>query len=430
MFNMLGHLEREGVKVAEGGFMHPAVGPRGLEVGPARPLWGQDRPHLSEAATQFMTSLQRAEFVGDISQIAQNLGMTLQELQRGIVSDPYPPFPARENLEAEAKILVPLDTPVRNMLPRVPGAGKASLWRQITSLGGGYGLSGTDVDQPGSTAFTQSFFSETGAPSLTRATVYAAKTAAYKLLGTFGSVTGFAMATGANFQNQYAVEKANSIRNLMLNEEYALIQGNSTSTAFPWGDGVNALAFDGLLNLTTTTNGVPTAQIVSGVGPLTLSHIDNQLRRIWIQGGMSPWILMNGTEILSLVHLAGASGSIIRVMATAQADTILGVAVTGYKHPITGEIVPIYASRFMPAGTIEFGSKFLPDGTPAADVDVLPQVQLPALAPNENVQGYVAQEIAPTATAPQVFGFLVSVYEVLRMKGATVFAKSSGVTPV
>jgi hypothetical protein len=242
----------------------------------------------------------------------------------------------------------------------------------------------------------------------------------------------------ANFQNQLAVEKTNAIRNLMLNEEFALLASVASgtdingvaSTAAPWGDGTNSLGFDGLWTSIATGNGTPNDNIQTSVGALTLAHIDNQLFRIWKRGGQNQYMIMNGQEILSLVHLAEASGSIIRVQASGSADTILGVAVTGYKHPITGEIVTIYASRFLTAGNIIFGSKNLPDGSPAADVDVLPQIQLPELAPNESVQGYVAQELAPTTAAPQVYPFIVSVYETFRMKGATVFGKSSGVTAV
>jgi hypothetical protein len=66
----------------------------------------------------------------------------------------------------------------------------------------------------------------------------------------------------------------------------------------------------------------------------------------------------------------------------------------------------------------------------AADVRVLPQVQLPELAPNQPIQGYTAQELAPAIASPQVYPFIVSVYEVLRMKNNYVFAKSTGVTAV
>jgi hypothetical protein len=200
---------------------------------------------------------------------------------------------------------------------------------------------------------------------------------------------------------------------MMLNEEFALIHGvasgnddyGNASTAAPWGDGTNALAFDGLSASISTANGTPAAHIQTTVGALTLSHIDAQLRRLYIQGGKSPWILVNSQEAVSLVHLAEASGSIIRVQANAQGGTVLGVSVTGYVHPITGEVVPVYASRFLKSGVMIFGSRLLPDGSPAADVDVLPQVQLPELAPTDNVMGYTAQELAPTVSAPQVNGY-------------------------
>jgi hypothetical protein len=92
--------------------------------------------------------------------------------------------------------------------------------------------------------------------------------------------------------------------------------------------------------------------------------------------------------------------------------------------------IPIIPSRFLAAGTILYCASQLPDGSPALEVDVLPQVQLPELAPNENVQGYVAQEVAPSASSPQLYPFLVSVFSVLKMKSALHFAKSTGVTAV
>lgn len=423
---MSGHLQINGHMLAQAGFMFPAMGPRGFEMSPAVPVNRSQMPELTADVQATLAGLQRGEIVGDINQILFHLGTTMAEFQRGITSSTSG-LPIRENLEAEAKVLVPVETPFRNMLPRKPGSGAASLWRQITSMGGGWGSS---YDQPGGGSATRLFFAETGAPA-ERTTTYAAKSAGYKLMGTYWSVTGFAVAAGANFQNQRAIEQRNAIQNLMLNEEFALINGDSQSTAVPWGDGSNALAFDGILNLTATGNGTPSAQVQSAVGALTTAHIDGQLRRLYNQGARNQYMLMNGQEILSLVHLAEASGTIIRVTAAAGSPQgVLGYHVTGYMHPITGEIVPVLASRMMPAGTIFFGSKQLPDGSPTMDVEVLPQVELPQLAPNESIQGYVAQELAPTTAAPQVYPGIVTVYEVLRLKSALHVAKSTGLTAV
>jgi hypothetical protein len=408
---MLGHMPAFNLTA---GFMggNPPV-----ELGPSVPIISR-----GAAATptdeqlklmERLQALQRGEATGDVNQILFQLGTSMAEFQRAITSSTSA-FPVRENLEAEAKVLVPLDTPIRNLLPRRTGSGTASAWKQITSLGG---------------VSARAFFAESGAPA-DHATSYANKSASYKLLGTFGSVTGFAMAAGANFQNQLATEKTNAVKNLMLNEENALINGDSTSTSAPWGDGSNALAFDGLVNLIATGNGTPSNQVQTSVGALTTSLIDGILGQLYTQGAQGVYMIMNEQECRSLTHLAEGTGSIIRVMATSDGKAVLGVQVTGYVHPITGQMVDIYPSRYLAAGTILFGSKSLPDGSPAADVDVLPQVQLPQLAPNENVQGYTAQEIAPTTAAPQVYPFMVSVYEVLRMKSALHFAKATGVSAV
>lgn len=424
----------DGRLLSQGGFLSPAFGQAGFTPGESTPLFtrgAQFSPETQELLKRLSAAqIERGELGTDLSNILPQLGTSLTEFQRAITSS-VTAFPVRENLEAEAKILVPLDTPVRNLLPRVPGAGTATQWRQATSLGGGYGAENhtSGPDQPGGVSSIRAFFAESGAPA-EHTTVYANKSLGYKLLGTFGSVTTFAASAGANFMNQLAAERTHQIRNLMLNEENALINGSSTSTAAPWGDGTTALAFDGFINLVTTANGTPSAQVQTSVGPLTLSHVDGQLKGIWTQGGQQQYIICAAQEMLSFVHLAEAAGSIIRISADAQANAPLGIGVSHYKHPITGEPVPIMVSRFCPPGTMLFGSKFLPDGTPAADVSVLPQVQLPALAPNENVQGYTAQELAPTTAAPQVLPFIVTVFEVLRVKSSTVWAKSTGLTAI
>lgn len=397
--------------------------------------------------------------------------------------------PIREDLEAPALKIIPMDTPVRNKLPRTMGSSTASSWYQQSSVGGGYGVNTTVTSgttsatqtvgstagmQPGVSLYfatagvyaivssvtnsttvvltasittttnevvtqapyselgqnpVQAFFGESSAPATASAS-YTKKTATYKLLGTLYQITGLAMAAGATYQNQLAEEKLAAIHRLMLIEEFSLIQGSSTNTAAPFGDGTNAYGFDGLLNLITTSNGVPGPQVQTSVGALTVAHIDAQLTRIHISGGMNPYIVCNAQESQSLAHLATGSGSVNRIMGTTDGGLVLGATVLAYIHPITGQRVPIMTSRFMPAGTMIFCSEANPDGSVAADVRVLPQVQLPELAPNQAIQGYVAQELAPAVSTPQVYPGLVSVYEVLRMKNANVFAKSTGITAV
>ena len=467
-------------------FMPSNLSEGGFAAVPSRPIYRSTQ--ADEEAYERMGKIARGEFGGlDQAQAAQQMQIDLiNALQRAQASSGVP---IREDLEAEVSSLIPPETPLRNRLPRSVGSSSATSWEQETSVGGGYGVNTTvttgatsATQQVGSTAGMQAggtlyfqtanvyatvssvtdathvvltasittttsevvttgaysqpggnpvqgFFSESGAPA-NSSPVYAKKTASYKLLGTMFSITGFAMAAGASFTNQLAMEKTAAIRRLMLIEENALINSDSTIVTAPYGDGTNAFGFDGLLKLTTTANGVPVPQVQTSVGALTTAHIDAQLTRTHNNGARDPYILCNAQEALSLTHLAEASGSIIRVMATQAADAILGVQVVGYKHPISGQIIPILVSRFMPAGTMIFGADYLPDGKQAMDVRVLPQVQLPDLAPNVQIQGYVAQELAPATTSPQSYPGIVSVFEVPRMKGATVFAKSTGLTAV
>jgi len=419
---MLGHLAIGSATIAHGGFLMGAIPECGFGSSAAISR-GEIAQALAENANQF-GEIARGEITGDLQQIASQMDVTLKDIQRALTSADVP---VRENLEAPAISLIPEDTPLRNLLPRTTGSGRASLWQQLTSLGGGFG--GT-YDQPGGGTAAQMFYSESGAPA-EFSSVYAQKSAAYKLIGAFGKVTGFAMAAGANYQDQMARERINALKNLMLNEENALTRGDATATAAPWGDGVTALAFNGLYNLVTTANGVPSSSVATAVGALTKAHIDAQLTRIWIQGGRGLWMHMNAQEIQSLTHLVEASGSILRMGIQAQDGVVLGFKVSGYVHPVSGEEVKILASRFASPGTIIFGAKYGPDGSAALDVEVLPQVPVPnAPESPQQIQGYTVTELARTLTAPDVHPFMASVYETPRMKNAKVFAKSTGVTAV
>ena len=493
---MVGHLQMDGQVLQRAGFMPPNLGPQGLSLVPSRPVLTRG-VELSTKSSELLermqrcSDLERAALLSDGAWAAQ-ITEALAEMNRAITSATTA-LPIRENLEAPTILLVPSDTPLRARLPRTPGSGTASSWRQVTSLGGGYGFQTTvttgassATQTVGSTAGmvagdilwfgvtaaartissvtsatvvvltatistttaetvtnttrpfgagvnalaqTRAFFAESGAPA-DHATVYANVTQAYKLLGGFGSVTGFAQAAGMTYQNTYEAERANAVVNLLLNEENAILNAKVAQVEPPWGDGTTALAFSGFLERIATANGTPADQIQTGVGALTLSAIDNMLRRIWENGGRGPWICVNSVEMTSLVHLLEASGSIVRIPAMADGSAVLGAYVKNYVHPISGQPVPILVDRFIAPGQILFGSDSNTDGSPAADIQVLPQTELPALAPGQQIQGYTAQPLAPSLTAPQVFSFIVSVYEVLRVKNAIVFGRMSGVTPV
>lgn len=466
---------------------------------------------LTEQLTQYERlksnpEIQRLDAGASFDQITANLRTALAEHTRAITTTTTA-FPYRENLEAPAHILVPLETPVRNMLPRVMGSGVASGWRQVTSLGGGYGFLTTvttgaasatqtvgstsgmragdilqfttaagvtigartissitsstvvvltatvttttgdiavNTSRPvgagaGVLSHTQAFFGEGLCPAA-HDMVWASKSATYKQLGARSGITALAQAASGTFEDSRARIKTSLLLEVMLLEENSLINGSATATYPPWGDGTTAFGFDGLLNLISTANGTPSSMVQANVGQLTLSHIDRQLLQLFEQGGRENYMIMDPVSVTSLTHLAEASGSIIRIPGTPTGDVTLGVTVTNYKHPVTGQLVPIFASRFLAppepggstgTGTIIFGSKYLPDGSPAADVSVLPAAPLPELNVNAGIGGYVVQDMAPTiADGCTTYNSLVFVIEVLRLKSAAHFAKSTGITAV
>lgn len=392
------------------------------------------RGELSTELRAELDLLQRGEFAGDISDFAAHMASEIESI-RGEVSRAITTgtnnVPIRENLEAPAITLIPQDTPFRNMLPRTIGSGLASSWRQIVSLGGGWG---STLDQPGGGTVQRIFMSETGAPT-EFTTQYSARNAPYKILAAFGKVSDFAAAAGASFSDLVGIERRNTLSNLMLNEENALINGDSLSVAAPWGDGTTPLAFDGILALSSTANGVPSSQIQTGVGAFTLAHFDAQTGRIFSAGGDGVFALMNQLEMASFQKTFLGDGGRRQLMDTnGNANITAGGRIVTYIHPVWGKPVSLMVDRFMPAGTIEFGAMSLPDGSAAMDVQVLPQAVLPADIQRpegspHTVQGYSVIDLARSLTQPGLIPHMVSVFEVFRLKSALHVGKSSGILP-
>lgn len=451
------------------------------------------------AFTQVPSLLQRFTMDGETQDV-------IKRLERGDFSNPEEAFaklinravlstntafPVRENLEAEAKVVTPVETPLRNMLPRVPGSGRSAAWKLQSSFGVGLGTTTTTSGttnatdtltvvnargffagetilynsnthtissinystnvisvgaSPGITsnsqtngqavvknsaffpeqgAAAQAFYAEDGTP-VENTTVYADRSASYKLLGDKGGVTMFAMASGANFMDQYAKEKENTLFRTFLKEEFSLLHGESAATNAPWGDGTTALAYQGLLPFITANS--PGANVQTSVGALTARHIDQQLSRVYNQGGRGMYIMASSFELESLSRIATASGNYRLVISGDLANASIGVKIGKFVHAASGEEVPIYRSQFMPVGTMLFGSLKNAIGQPNAEVSVLPQTSAPDSAFLDGIQGYYAQEIAPDNATPEVLRFKVSVYSVPMWKDATKFALSRGIT--
>lgn len=177
-------------------------------------------------------------------------------------------FPIRENLSEEAKLIVNVNTPLLNRFPTKPGSGKAAAWKEITSFG----------SDPSSV-----FFAEGATPS-GRTTVYANRSEGYKLLGLDGGVTGFAVAAGANFQDQLAMEKRNTIFHLKNLEEVAIINADGTGQAY-----------SGLLTQITTANGSYVAATTGTAASAVINDIDALLKSAWDKGGDIGLLVVRGT---------------------------------------------------------------------------------------------------------------------------------------
>jgi len=137
------------------------------------------------------------------------------------------------DLQAPAKNLYPVITPLRNSIPRVGrpiGYGDSAKWKQITALtGSGYDAMGWVPE--GQRSGTMSY-------SATQ------KAAAYCTLGEEDYATYEAISAGEGFENVESTDSLRTLQKMMLKEESALLGGN--------GGGVQL--------------GIPTAATLSAAG--------------------------------------------------------------------------------------------------------------------------------------------------------------------
>jgi hypothetical protein len=119
------------------------------------------------------------------------------------------------DLQAPAKNLYPVVTPIRNSLPRVGGGtGTASNWRQVTAL------TGSGFDAMGWVPEGQ----RSGQMSYTTAT----KSASYVTIGEEDAATYEAISAGRHFEDIQARMTFRLLQKLMLKEEMAILAGNAS----------------------------------------------------------------------------------------------------------------------------------------------------------------------------------------------------------
>lgn len=153
------------------------------------------------------------------------------------------------DLQAPAKNLYPVNTPIRNSLPRVPGGvGTATNWVQISNIiGSGYDAMGWVPE--GQRTARMSYTS-------------AQKAASYRTLGEEDQVTLEAINAGKGFEDVRATMTMRLIQKLMLKEENAIFGGNATLN----------LGTVGTVTLSATGSGATLPALTYSVICVALTH--------------------------------------------------------------------------------------------------------------------------------------------------------------
>lgn len=173
------------------------------------------------------------------------------------------------DLQAPAKNLYPVNTPIRNSIPRRGGGvGTATNWKQITAINGsGYNSMGwvPEGQRSGRMSYTT-----------------ADKSATYRTLGEEDQASYEAVSAARTFEDIRSTQTMRLLQKLMLKEENAFVGGNnsvalgtpSTPSLSAGGSGatlpaltysviVVALTYEGYLN-SSVANGLATTQVITG----------------------------------------------------------------------------------------------------------------------------------------------------------------------
>lgn len=181
---------------------------------------------------------------------------------------------AAYDLQAPAKNLYPVQTPIRNTLPRTTGIGTATNWRTINSIiGSGFDGSGwvPEGQRSGRMSYNTSSLS-----------------ASFKTIGEEDQASYEAINAGRGFEDIRARMTMRLLQKLMLKEESAIIGGNNsvslstpaaptlsvgatggTVTAGTYFAYVVALTYEGYRNSSATA--VATSQTITGADGLTFA---------------------------------------------------------------------------------------------------------------------------------------------------------------
>ena len=175
---------------------------------------------------------------------------------------------ARQDLESEIVKLTNRNTPLRDMLKRAKGEGRAHLWNQRKALG----------SLPNGNNPLEVFYKDGALPTQSDPQ-YLQKTAAYAYLGVTAVITGPMIASGRSFADIEAEIAESKLREIIQAEEWCLFNGDSTVT-----NSTGATGFDGL-NKQFVTNVIDRmGAALTAVGN-AVKEMDRLVKLTRLQGG-------------------------------------------------------------------------------------------------------------------------------------------------
>lgn len=271
-----------------------------------------------------------------IAQIDQATRETILKAAEVLTTNAFSPESrsifAPENITEDIKLLVPVQTPIRNRTPRVQGFGQAAVFKRLTSkLHSNTGAGGVGTN-------TTVAFADAGAPNETAQT-YSTVAYPFKLLGRKVEVGGLAIAATKNTLGSNPVtggtdmlssrEKTKAVE-VMLGEEELLIGGNVDTSA---------LQFDGLGKQITTNSGNAALLTASGIGNFCQTAFD--------AGGDPTVLYANARQNRAIADNLEWSGSIQRAAINNAGSVTAGYKVSNVINPVTGTVMDLEVSRYV-----------------------------------------------------------------------------------
>lgn len=239
---------------------------------------------------------------------------------------------APENITEDIKLLVPVQTPIRNRTPRVQGFGQAAVFKKLTSrLHSNTGAGGVGTN-------TAIAFADAAAPNETSQT-YSTVAYPFKLLGRKVEVGGMAIAATRNQLGDNPVtgggnmldsrERTKAVE-VMLGEEELLIGGDVNTSANQ---------FDGLGVQITTNSGNAALLTASGIGSFC--------NTVYLAGGDPSVLYANARQNRAIADNLEWSGSIKRAFISDQGSVTVGYKVANVINPVTGTVIDLEVSRYV-----------------------------------------------------------------------------------